>query len=187
MATHTENLTAILDLGRDTLPEGHYLKLANFLKTITKPDEPAINHITVRQLNHSVTFRTYRQPLGAMTKIRMISVTRTMYDRGPNLVTLTYQVNDNEPVTKSTCEFECYGRQLARRYGMRDIQIHTPDLPITVELYHSFAQFKQHITDLDIESDKADHMAMYGDLDNFDPESLPDEYLFGLLFGYSNW
>jgi hypothetical protein len=184
MPSHTENLTALLDLGRDTLPEGDYLKLANFLKTINKPDAPVILSTYVRELNQIVKFRGYRQPADALTTIRMISTTTTTYD-GPraNLYTLKYQMNNEQPISKPIHEFESYVRQLTRRYGMKDIQIETPDMP--VEMYSCFAEFKKNILILGLEDDKATHMALYGDLDEFESDPACDEYIYGLLFGYS--
>lgn len=182
--SNTENLTAILDLGRDTLSEGQYLQLANFLKTINKPDAPKIHRIVENAINHKVKFSTYRSAHVGSYTIKMINMTTTCYEgHTPNLYTLKYQVNDAEPVTKTVSEFEGYVRQLTRRFGMKDITI-VSDPVLPDEFYSTYAEFKKHVISLELENDKATHLATFGDLDDFDHDPACEEWVYSVLFGY---
>lgn len=148
MSTITEIYSEVLDLGRDKMTEGDYLKLASFLGDLhKKKEEPpqAIFREVVSPLRIVIEFDTLK---GKHYVITINQIRRVVYvGPKPNEKFISGTVND-EPFTNMLDEdFRKKWSQLIGFYGIKNIKRSSGD---GVEEFVSFGRFKKHCKDRDI-------------------------------------
>lgn len=167
----TAILTEILDLGRDKLKEGEYLKLATFLKTLTNSDD-LIRTATI-PLNVKIEYETSSGKLYCITiqeeEMKVFKGTRpneTKYSGTQNGV----------PFIMSHNEFLSRLRRRISFYGMKNIKRSMEEGE--VEEYRNLDQYKKGLQkrwDFEFED--------RNDTTHESPEDWQDEYVLGILCG----
>jgi hypothetical protein len=179
MSTITEIYSEVLDLGRDKMTEGDYLKLATFLGDLhKKKDEPPQSIILREVVSSSRTVIEFDTLKG---KHYVITITEYRYivysGPKPNEKVITGTVND-EPFT-NMLDHDFYKKwtQIMRFYGCKNIKRSSNGEG--VEEFASFARFRKHCNELlALDAENSDEEEVYNDYSCF------IDVLFGFDYAY---
>ena len=138
MSSTADNLSAVLDAAREALPEGDYLKVANFLPSLLKKDETMpCNVIVYDNLNITIDFKTVK---GAKYIIKIDKATINMF-RGsaPNITVITGSINDVSFIDMEESKFLKKIKTIVMICGMIKLKRTVDDI---VEEWDHYTQFK---------------------------------------------
>lgn len=174
----TENLTDILEMCREKMTDGDYVKTAGFLRNLHESGAPELRvvvHTAVAVMNTIVTFNTIK---GKKTTVEIESVKRLRF-RGsvPDEYTVTGKINGVE----FTMSREDFTQRMVRRigfYGAKSIERQLGD--DDKEEFSGLGRFKEYITQREMHSESRNE----DDDDEFTEFSA--DYYIQSLFGVDN-
>ena len=148
--TNVADLVDLLELGREKLSEGDYLKLAGFLQnlhnTIPTPalaDDHIITHNIAINLTTTIT-HVYKD---MTTKVYVKEVRKEYYrNQTRNKETVIYQINDGDFKEALEADFVKYITRLISLYGAKAIVRKLEDFP--EQTFHSIGAFRIHISEV---------------------------------------
>jgi hypothetical protein len=157
MTSNTEVYSEMLDLGREKMNEGDYLKLATFLKNLNNSkDENKIYNTTNVVIDSHIEFDT------VSGKHFTIKITNARLDlvRGsePNITTITGTVNDI-PFQSDEIQFTRKWRRMIDSLGIKNIKRQTFDSG--VDTYTKWGSFKTFVHELlvsELDGDEEDEL-----------------------------
>jgi hypothetical protein len=162
--SHSDNLSAVLDAGREHLPEGDYIKLADFLSKLHKKKEEndAVIIKTIR--NDNIGIEISFETLKGKKIIMKIETGRYEIYSGPvpNRTFLSGHCNDVPFVDWSPLRIINRLEGLFQLYGMKNIKRKFAEFDDEFASYAEFAKFcseKSHVEghDDDDEDDEPTH------------------------------
>lgn len=176
-STITEIYSEVLDLGRDKMTEGDYLKLASFLGDLhKKKDEPqqSIFREDVSSSRIVVEFDTLK---GKHYVINITEYRHVIYTGPkPNEKFISGTVNDEPFTNMSDHDFYKKWMRLIGFYGCKNIKRSSGD--VDVEKFQSFGRFKRHCSERDMALNAEDSDAE----EEHDSDYNPSYYI-AVLFG----
>jgi hypothetical protein len=177
MSTITEIYSEVLDLGRDKMTEGDYLKLATFLGDLHKKKDEPPQSILLREvvspLRTVIEFDTLK---GKHYVITITEYRYIMYTAKPNEKFISGTVNDEPFTNMSDHDFYKKWVRLIGFYGCKNIKRSSGD--VDVEKFQSFGRFKRHCTERDMSLNAEDSEAE----EEHDSDYNPSYYI-AVLFG----
>jgi hypothetical protein len=175
MSSTADNLSAVLDAAREELPEGDYLKVANFLPSLLKKDEVTPYNVCVHNdLNITLDFETVN---GKEYNIKIDKVSVSMF-RGsnPNITTINGSINDVSFVDMNESKLIKKIKTIVVICGMVKIKRTVDDI---VEEWEHFTEYKKH-----------QYQITFGSDDDYDEDDYCDiktEYYAGHLICSPLW
>ena len=171
----TENLTDILEMCREKMTEGDYLKTAGFLRNLHESGAPVIIGTTIAIMNTIVTFNTIK---GKKTTVEIERVKRLRF-RGsvPDEYTVTGKINGLE----FTMSREDFTQRMVRRigfYGAKSIERQMGD--DDKEEFSGLGRFKKYISEREVHSESRDED------DDDEYTEFSTDYYIQALFGLDN-
>lgn len=167
MSDITESCCAVLDVGRDKLSEGDFLKLAAFLDSLHK-SKSATNVLTVKRISHNfkLEYQTIKSKKSVVIKITdLIKIYKSNNsDKSWTEFHVVGSIND-VPFNMLRNQFiDKIVRQIAF-CGMRNIKRTMDDLE---DEFDHYPQFKGHTRDRASDAEDED--------DDFDVDLLSEDY-----------
>jgi hypothetical protein len=138
MSSTADNLSAVLDAAREALPEGDYLKVANFLPSLLKKDETMPYNVSVfNDLNITIDFKTVK---GAKYTIKIDNVSiREFRGSDPNITLINGSINRVNFVDMEESKFLKKIKTIVLICGIINIRRTVDDI---VEEWDHYTQFK---------------------------------------------
>ena len=161
-----EAFNEILDLGREKLSEGNFLKLATFLQNIHKEQTRSDGEIVLTRVipvNIRVEFDTHN----GTHHVIVINNHKTDYMRGstPNRESVSGNLNDVAFTDRDEVEFITYLERFKRFYGMKNI-VRKMDI-YDEETFATFGKFRKYMREREADdtcdSDDEDDGGCYQD------------------------
>jgi hypothetical protein len=175
----TDNLTDILEMCREKMTEGDYVKTADFLRKLhdsATPESRIIVHTANVLMNTHVTFNTIK---GKKTTVEIESVKRLRF-RGP--IPDEYTVIGTIDGEEFTMSREQFVERMARRIGFygaksieRQMQHHDKDV------FSGLGTFKKFIQEREVCAERRDD-----DEDEDEWADFNTPYIMAALFGVDN-
>jgi hypothetical protein len=180
MSTITEIYSEVLDLGRDKMTEGDYLKLATFLADLHKKNDEPPQSIFREDVLSSRTVIEFDTLKDKRYVINITEYRHVIYTgRKPNERLLSGTVND-EPFTNMLVnDFYKKWKHIIGFYGCKNIKRSSNGEG--VEEFASFARFRKHCDELlalDADNSDSDDNGVYNDVRSY------FEVLFGIDSAY---
>lgn len=173
-----DTLNEILDIGREKLPEGSFIKLANFLRNIHNEHTRNIGDIAFTRITPVRVHVNFDTHSGKHYSI-IIDSEKTEYMRGstPNREYLSGSINGITFTDREECEFIKYLERFKRFYGIKNIVRRMDEHD--EESFATYGKFYKYMRQRERE-DSYD-----SDYDDDDECEYPDAWIIRNMFGLS--
>ena len=175
MSSTSDNLSTVLDAAREALPEGDYLKVANFLPSLLKKGEAIPYNVRIYDdLNITVEFETVKGNKYSI-KIDKVSV-KLFRNSDPNITLITGSINDVSFIDMDEIKLMKKITTIALICGIVKIKRTVDDI---VEEWDHFNDYKKH-----------DHEINFGWQEDYDEDeysNIRTGYYIERLMGNTLW
>ena len=174
MTDNTTNYSDILDFSKDKVPEGDYLKLANFLKTLHQENQQTIVSEDTIEINLVLKFETYR---GKKHTLKINKIHKTCFERSSSETsssqTKLFGSLDNIPFEDEEDELFKQWKIFFDYYGVKNIK--RSMMGADIEHFKTLGEFKKYLEERTEDFEQDIEIIAYS-----------SNYLYGCLLGMFN-